>query len=71
MEKIMANVWGGQEEVNLGTWEEIKKLGFKKRDRAFGTLNDNTPALYFGRYNHESRKYSWYLTTEKLEDIQD
>ena len=26
MEKIMANVWGKQEEVTLTTWSEIRKL---------------------------------------------
>lgn len=46
-EEIYANVWGGQKKVFLTTWEEIKKLGFKVRDRAFGNLNDGTPALYF------------------------
>ena len=74
MKSIMANVWGKQTEVQLGTWEEIKKLGFKKRDRAFGTLNDGTQALYFYRYGigrDLNTKYDWYLTTEKLEDIND
>jgi hypothetical protein len=70
MKKTMANVWGHQTEVNLGTWEEIKTSGFKKNDRAFGTLNDNMPALYFGRRNSNG-DYEWYLTTEKLEDIHD
>lgn len=70
MEKIMANVWGAQTEVNLTTWDKIEALGFKKRDRAFGNLNDGTPALYFGKWN-EQGEYTWYLTTEKLEDIQD
>ena len=41
-EEIYANVWGGQKKVFLTTWEEIKKLGFKVRDRAFGNLNDGT-----------------------------
>ena len=59
-EEIYANVWGGQKKVFLTTWEEIKKLGFKVRDRAFGNLNDGTKALYF---------YAPCLTTEKLEDL--
>jgi len=74
MTTIMANVWGTQTEVQLGTWEEIKKLGFKKRDRAFGTLNDGTQALYFSRYDlgrDLQTEHDWYLTTEKLEDIED
>lgn len=61
---IMANVWGGQESIILSTWSEIKKLGFKVRDRAFGNLNDGTPALYFGKWDQETGKYKWYLTTE-------
>lgn len=62
---------GGQTEVNLGTWIEIQTLGFQKRDRAFGHLNDGTPALYFGRYNNNTKEYTWYITTEKIEDIID
>lgn len=68
---IMVNVWGRQVSVILSTWSEIKKLGFKVRDRAFGDLNDGTPALYFGKWDQETGKYKWYLTTEKLEDIKD
>lgn len=68
---IMANLWGGQVRVTLSTWSEIKKLGFKTRDRVFGNLNDGTPALYFGRWDKEKKKHEWYLTTERLEDIED
>lgn len=66
--QIMANVWGGQVPVILSTWSEIKKLGFKVRDRAFRRLNDGTPVLYFGKWNSEKAKHEWYLTTERLED---
>lgn len=68
-EKIKANVWGGQEDVILTTWKEIKKLGFELRERAFGTLNDRRSALYFGRWNKEKGKHDWYLTTETLEEL--
>lgn len=69
--QIMANVWGGQVTVTLSIWSEIKKLGFKVRDRAFGSLNDGTPALYFGKWNNEKGNHDWYLTTERLENIDD
>ena len=73
-EEIYANVWGGQKKVSLTTWEEIKKLGFKVRDRAFGNLNDGTKALYFDapclpKEHQRECQYEWYLTTEKLEDL--
>lgn len=73
-EEIYANVWGTQKKVFLSTWEEIKKLGFKVRDRAFGSLNDGTPALYFyapalPKEQEKECQYEWYLTTEKLEDL--
>jgi hypothetical protein len=75
MEKIKANVWGKQTEVMLGTWAEIKAFGFKKSDRAFGTLNNGQAALYFYKYGLGRKpypcEYDWYLTTEKFEDIQD
>lgn len=68
--RIMANVWGGQTEVTLTTWSEIRRLGFQSRERAFGNLNDGTPALYFQAYDENNTNH-WFLTTEKLEDIQD
>jgi hypothetical protein len=75
MEKVVVNVWGKQTEVQLGEWKEIKKLGFKKRDRAFGSLNDGTPALFFYKYRlgcyPVNTPYDWHITTEKLEDIND
>jgi hypothetical protein len=70
MKNIMANVWGHQTEVSPGTREEIKASGFKKRDRAFGTLNGDIPALYFGRRTCKGA-YEWYLTAEKLDGIHD
>ena len=68
--KIMANVWGGQTEVTLTTWSEIRRLGFKKRERAFGNLNDGTPALYFQAWDEQNNNH-WFLTTEKLEELED
>ena len=74
----MANVWGGQEEVNLTTWSEIRKLGFRPQDRSFGDLNDGTPALYFNGgkmfpdidgYLPNGGRDEWYLTTETMDDI--
>lgn len=75
-EEIYANVWGGQKKVFLTTWEEIKKLGFEVRNRAFGNLNDGTHALYFyalclPKEQQKECQYEWYLTTEKLEDLKD
>lgn len=68
--RIMANVWGQQTEVTLTTWSEIKRLGFKRRERAFGNLNDGTPALYFMAYEENNTKH-WFLTTETLNEIED
>ena len=78
MEKIMANVWGKQEEVTLTTWSEIRKLGFKTYNRSFGNLNDGTPALYYNGgkmfpskdgFLPNDGKDEWFLTTEKLDEI--
>ena len=73
MKTIYANIWGAQKKVHLGTWAEIRKRGFKPHHRAFGALNDNTPALFFftgtfvwnGRICYER----WYVTTQTLEQI--
>ena len=65
----MANVWGVQTEVSLGSWAEIKALGFDKRERSFGELNDGRQTLCFYRYNVGTGKDEWYFTTERLEDI--
>ena len=69
VEIIKANIWGKQKTVYLTTWEEIKKLGFQVRQRSFGNLNDNTQALFFCRYENDSKELTWYLTTETLEQI--
>ncbi|MBR1377942.1 MAG: hypothetical protein IJ557_02305 [Bacteroidaceae bacterium] len=65
---IRANVWGRQERVVLTTWSEIRKLGFELRERAFGNLNDGTPALYFQAYTADNVNH-WFLTTETIEQI--
>jgi len=76
--KIMANVWGKQIEVNLTSWAEIRKLGFRPQDRSFGNLNDGTPALYFNGglmfpmengFLPNGGKDEWFLTTETLDEI--
>ena len=69
MERVMASIWGVRTEVSLGSWKEIKALGFEKRQRNFGKLNDGTEALCFYRFNEETGKDEWYFTVEKLEDI--
>lgn len=50
--ELSVPVWGGHENGFLSTWDEIKKLGFKKRDRLFGTLDDDRQALYFQAAKH-------------------
>ncbi|MDE6415594.1 MAG: hypothetical protein K2K68_01025 [Duncaniella sp.] len=76
----MAPIWGAQKPVFLSTWEEIKKLGFKKRDRSFGQLNDGTPALFFYAAKYccslsdeqlSKCRHEWYVTTETLDEIND
>lgn len=76
--EITVPVWGGRKTALLTTWSEIRKLGFKKRDRAFGRLEDGAPALFFlaGVFNltDEQRarcRYEWYVTTETLDEISD
>ena len=71
---IKANVWGKQSDVTLTTWTNIRKLGFKQEDRAFGTLNDGTPALFFnGSCVYDARanegKDEWLVTTEDMNCI--
>ena len=73
----MANIWGAQKEVQLGTWKEIRQFGFVPSDRSFGTLNDGTQALFFQgdslewHHNITDKKFKgmWYVTTETLEEI--
>lgn len=76
--EINAPIWGGHKTALLTSWSEIKKLGFKKRDRAFGQLEDGTPALFFmaNGFNLSPEqlaecKYEWYVTTETLDEIAD
>lgn len=77
---ISAPIWGGHRPAFLAAWDEIKKLGFKKRDRSFGALEDGTPALFFYATKNccslsdaqlKECKYEWYVTTETLERIED
>lgn len=78
--ELSVPVWGGHRTGFLSTWDEIKKLGFKKRDRMFGTLDDGREALYFKATKHccslsdeqlKNCKYEWYVTTESLDEISD
>lgn len=67
--KITVPVWGGIEEATLTTWSEISKLGFKLSDRSFGTLADNTPALFFMAHEENPYKRVWFVTTETMEEL--
>lgn len=78
--EISAPIWGGHRPALLATWSEIKKLGFKKRDRSFGTLDDGTQALFFYAAKHccslsdeqlNNCRFEWYVTTETLDEISD
>lgn len=82
--EISAPIWGGHKPALLTPWNELKKLGFKKRDRSFGHIvNENgkdVPALFFYATKHccsltdeqlEKCSYEWYVTTETLEEISD
>ncbi len=78
--EISAPIWGGHRPALLTTWSEIKKLGFKKRDRSFGSLDDGTPALFFYAVKHccslsdeqlNKCRFEWYVTTERLDEISD
>lgn len=68
-EKISVPVWGGTEDAILAPWSEIKKLGFKLSDRSFGTLSDNTPALFFKAHENNPYKRVWFVTTEKMQEL--
>ena len=75
-ETIMVNIWGAQKPATLTTWKEIKKLGFRPGDRAFGTLNDGRQALFFmgelaerNGKTPENMRGKWWVTTETLEEI--
>lgn len=82
--EISAPIWGGHRPALLTTWSEIKKLGFKKRDRSFGFIENkdgsHTNALYFYAAKHccsltdeqlAQCGYEWYVTTEELDEISD
>lgn len=77
---ISVPVWGNHRTALLAPWSELKKLGFKTRDRSFGALEDETPALFFyaakGCCSLSDAQlaecdYEWYVTTETLEEIED
>lgn len=81
---ISAPIWGGRRPALLAPWSEIKKLGFKKRDRSFGSINGekgkDIPALFFYAAKHccsltdeqlNNCRYEWYVTTETLDEISD
>lgn len=75
---VNAPIWGASKPVFLTTWSEIKKLGFKKRNRSFGHLEDGTPALFFQANGFaltdeqlKNCKHEWYVTTETLDQISD
>lgn len=82
--EISAPIWGGHRPALLAPWSEIKKLGFKKRDRSFGFIENEdgstTQALYFNATKHccsltdeqlAECRYEWYVTTETLDEISD
>ena len=78
--EVEVPIWGKLKPALLTTWEELKKLGFKKRDRSFGTLLDGTPALFFYATEYSCSlsdeqlaacKFEWYVTTEKYDEISD
>lgn len=82
--EIIAPIWGGQKPALLAPWSEIKKLGFKKRDRSFGHIvnekGKDVPALFFMAAKHccslsdeqlNNCRFEWYVTTETLDEISD
>ncbi len=82
--EISAPIWGGYCPALLTTWSEIKKLGFKKRDRSFGFIKNEdgttTNALYFYAVKYccslsdeqlNNCRFEWYVTTESIDEISD
>lgn len=82
--EISAPIWGGHRLALLTPWSEIKKLGFKKRDRSFGFIEGENgkhiQALYFNATKHccsltddqlAECRYEWYVTTETYDEISD
>lgn len=81
---ISAPIWGEYKDVFLSTWSELKKLGFKKRDRSFGHIHSDSgndvPALFFMAAKHccslsdeqlNNCRFEWYVTTETIDEISD
>ena len=82
--EISAPIWGGHRPAFLTSWSEIKRLGFKTRDRSFGFIENpdgsETPALYFCADKYccsltdeqlKECRYEWYVTTETYDQISD
>lgn len=82
--EISAPIWGGHRPALLAPWSEIKKLGFKKCDRSFGTIEGKNgkhiQALFFCATKHccsltdeqlNNCRFEWYVTTETLDEISD
>lgn len=82
--EISAPIWGGHRPALLTTWSELKKLGFKKRDRSFGFIEDENgkhiQALFFCATKHccslsdeqlNNCRFEWCVTTETLDEISD
>ncbi len=78
--EISAPIWGGHKPALLTTWSELKKLGFKKRDRSFGNLDDGKQALFFYAAKNccslsdeqlNNCRFQWYVITETLDEISD
>ena len=81
---ISAPIWGGRRPALLAPWSEIKKLGFRKRDRSFGHIEDEDgkeiQALFFYAAKNccsltdeqlANCSHEWYVTTETLDEISD
>lgn len=78
--KMMVPVWGGMEEAILAPWSELRAMGFRKRDRMFGTDADGRQMLFFAAEKHccsltdeqlAKCKCKWYVTYETLDEISD
>lgn len=82
--EISAPIWDGHRPALLAPWSEIKKLGFKKRDRSFGFIEGENgkhiQALFFCATKHccsltdeqlNNCRFEWYVTTETLDEISD
>lgn len=74
--KMMVPVWGGMKEAILAPWSELRAMGFRRRDRAFGTDADGRQMLFFMAAKHccsltdeqlAKCNCKWYVTYETLE----